>query len=93
MTTQPIDADAGVQARLHSVEAVTKQLGIGRSKTFELIASGELRSVTVGKRRLIPDSAVAEFIEHLEQQSTPPTRAQKPAMPVPSGRAPVKTTK
>jgi excisionase family DNA binding protein len=33
---------------------------------FELIGSGKLRSVSIGRRRLVPESAIAEFIEALE---------------------------
>ncbi len=53
-------------ARLHPVEAVMEQLGIGRSMVFSLMASGQLRSVKIGRRRLVPDSAIVEFVEKLE---------------------------
>jgi excisionase family DNA binding protein len=51
---------------LHDVETVSKRLGLGRSKTFELIASRELRSVKVGRRRLVSEAALVEFIERLD---------------------------
>lgn len=54
-------------ARLHKIPAVMERLQIGRSKVFELLASGELRSVRIGRTRLIPESAIAEFIERLER--------------------------
>jgi excisionase family DNA binding protein len=53
-------------ARLHHVESVMARLGVGRSKIFELIASGELRSVKVGRRRLVSEAALTEFIESLD---------------------------
>jgi excisionase family DNA binding protein len=56
---------AGV-ARLNSIEATMARLGIGRSTVFAAIGSGQLRSVKVGRRRLVPESAIAEFIQHLE---------------------------
>jgi hypothetical protein len=37
------------------------------ARPFEL-ASGEIRSIKVGKRRLIPDTAIDEYIERLEKQ-------------------------
>lgn len=40
-------------------------LGIGRSTAFELVASGALASVRVGRRRLVPVSALREFSERL----------------------------
>jgi excisionase family DNA binding protein len=53
-------------ARLHSIESVMDRLGVGRSTVFAAIASGQLRSVKVGRRRLVPESAIVEFIEKLE---------------------------
>lgn len=53
-------------ARLHDVEAVMKRLNLGRSKTFELIATGKLRSVKVGRRRLVSEAAIVDFIAQLE---------------------------
>jgi excisionase family DNA binding protein len=42
-----------------------KALGVGRTKMFELIASGELTSVQVGRRRLIPATAITAYVERL----------------------------
>ncbi|WP_048472200.1 helix-turn-helix domain-containing protein [Mycolicibacterium chlorophenolicum] len=53
-------------AQLHNVEGVMHRLGIGRSMVFELMASGQLRSVKVGRRRLVSEAALAEFIRGLE---------------------------
>lgn len=57
---------AQVNARLNSIESTMAQLGLGRSKVYELIASGELRSVKVGRRRLVSDTAINEFVAHLD---------------------------
>jgi excisionase family DNA binding protein len=53
-------------ARLHHVESVMERLALGRSKVFELMASGQLRSLKVGRRRLVSESALCEFIERLD---------------------------
>jgi excisionase family DNA binding protein len=59
-------AELGEQvARLHHVESVMERLGLGRSKVYELMASGQLRSCKVGRRRLVPESAIVEFIDSL----------------------------
>ena len=55
--------------RLLSVPEAMACTGLGRSNFFNKIASGEIRSVKVGKRRLIPDTAIDEYIEGLEAQS------------------------
>ncbi len=46
-------------------EEVAKALGVGRTMVFELIRSGELRSVKIGKSRRIPTQAVREYVEGL----------------------------
>jgi excisionase family DNA binding protein len=56
-------------ARLHTVEQARERLNVGRSKVFELIASGELRSVRIGRRRLIPEQAIRDFVAQLDQQA------------------------
>jgi excisionase family DNA binding protein len=53
-------------ARLNGVETVMGRLGLGRSKTFGIIASGELRSVKIGRRRLVSEAALVEYIERLD---------------------------
>jgi excisionase family DNA binding protein len=53
-------------ARLHSVEDVMGRLRLGRSKTYEVLGNGQLRSVKVGRRRLISEAAIVDFINRLE---------------------------
>jgi excisionase family DNA binding protein len=50
---------------LYSVEDVIARTSLGRSKIYELLASGELGSVKVGRRRLVPARALEEFVERL----------------------------
>ena len=60
------------QARLHQIPEAQERLGgICRTKVFDLIKSGELRSVKVGRRRLIPESAIVEYIERLLADQSP----------------------
>jgi excisionase family DNA binding protein len=58
-------AAAGVPApdRLLGIDEAAAMLGLGRSRVYGLIAGGELGSLKVGRRRLIPSSAIREFIE------------------------------
>jgi excisionase family DNA binding protein len=46
-------------------EEVAKALAIGRTGVFELIRTGELRSVKIGKSRRIPAEAVVEYVAGL----------------------------
>jgi excisionase family DNA binding protein len=46
----------------YSVEEACEALGIGRALAYELIMSGRLHSIKVGARRLVPASALADFL-------------------------------
>ncbi|WP_345456414.1 helix-turn-helix domain-containing protein [Deinococcus aluminii] len=43
-------------------EAAQKMLGVGRGTIYELIRTGQLRSIRVGRKILIPLSAIEEFL-------------------------------
>jgi excisionase family DNA binding protein len=43
-------------------------LSIGRSKVYELMRLGELRSVKIGASRRIPQAALVDFIAALAQE-------------------------
>ncbi|WP_238422705.1 excisionase family DNA-binding protein [Gordonia sp. 'Campus'] len=44
------------------------RLSVGNSKGYELLKSGELRSVKIGSARRIPEDAISEFIARAEAQ-------------------------
>jgi excisionase family DNA binding protein len=44
-------------------------LRVGRSKLYELMAAGRLRSVKIGGSRRIPATALAEFVAALEAEA------------------------
>jgi excisionase family DNA binding protein len=44
------------------VEEAARLLGIGRTMTYRYMMSGELRSVTLGRRRLISVSSLEDFV-------------------------------
>jgi hypothetical protein len=54
-------ARAAVQRLAYSIDEALQAVPIGRSKLFELMASGQLRTITIGSRRLIPVDALAEL--------------------------------
>lgn len=37
-------------------------LGVGRNKAYELVNTGEVRTVRVGRRILVPKAAVDEYL-------------------------------
>jgi len=52
--------------RAFSIDEFSKQWGWGKNKTYELINSGKLKSVKLGRRRVITVQQVAEFTAELE---------------------------
>ena len=53
------------QQLLLKPEDAARALGLGRSKIFELMSQGRLKSVSVGRSRRIPEAALHEFVEAL----------------------------
>ena len=55
-------AIGGAPDRLLDIESASAELGIGRSRLYDEIGAGRLRSIKVGRRRLVPAKAIADFI-------------------------------
>jgi excisionase family DNA binding protein len=55
----PLD---GAPDRLLDIQSASALLGIGRSRLYDEIGAGRLRSIKVGRRRLVPAKAIADFI-------------------------------
>lgn len=54
------------QPRLNTIAQTTDRLGICRANLYNLLNSGDLRSVKIGRRRLVPEQAIIDFIATLE---------------------------
>lgn len=55
---------------LLTVPQVMARLQLGRSAVYDLLRSGQLVSITLGRARRIPARALADFIHaHLEQEA------------------------
>ena len=52
--------------RLLSVSDAAAALGLSRASLYKELSAGRLRSVHVNRRRLVPASALAEYIVGLE---------------------------
>ncbi len=46
-------------------EEAAQTLGIGRTKLYELVASGTIASVKIGASRRIPAQALSQFVSSL----------------------------
>ena len=54
-------------ARLLTVRQAAQVLGLGRSTVYELIAAGELETVSIGRSRRVPLDALREFVTALRR--------------------------
>jgi len=61
---EPIGIDRPVAV---SVEEAAVLLGIGRTLAYQLVLSHALRSVKVGRRRLVIRASIEEYVERLEE--------------------------
>lgn len=51
--------------RLLSVDEAAARWGIGRTRLYAELAAGRVRSLKVGRRRLIPSSALPQYVEQV----------------------------
>lgn len=64
---------------LRSVSETEQLLDLGHSTLNGLLQSGELPSLKLGRRRLVPQSAIEEFIRRqMAAQKTPETSISAP---------------
>ena len=53
---------------LLTVVEAAHRLGIGRTLMYELLGSGQIRSVHVGRLRKVPAEALADFVERCRSE-------------------------
>lgn len=63
--TRPTLAPASRQQLLITAEEAAQRLSIGRTKVYELIGRGALRSVRIDRSRRIPVDALEEYVRSL----------------------------
>ncbi|MBP0460826.1 helix-turn-helix domain-containing protein [Streptomyces montanisoli] len=51
------------------VADATRVLNLSRSVVYDLIRTGRLRTVTEGRTRLVPASAIGEYVALLEREA------------------------
>ncbi|MDQ3153224.1 MAG: helix-turn-helix domain-containing protein [Actinomycetota bacterium] len=54
-----------MEPQLLTAEEVAEVLGIGRTRVYELLYAGELRSVKIGRLRRVPVDSLREYISSL----------------------------
>jgi excisionase family DNA binding protein len=61
--------DLRVARLLYKPEDAAELLSIGRTLMYDLIKSGQVDSVKVGRRRLVPAEALTSYVDHLRAVS------------------------
>ena len=64
---------------LLKVPEVAEMIGLGRSKAYQLMGSGELASVRVGRARRIPTEAVRKWVADQSAAEERSRRERPPA--------------
>lgn len=62
---------------LLKIPAVMERLAVGQTEVYELMSSGELRSVKVGRSRRVPSHELERFMAELDD-SRPNLRLPEP---------------
>jgi excisionase family DNA binding protein len=62
MNALTVPAEQPVEAVLLRIDEVARLLSLGRSETYRLVTSGELVSLKLGRRRLIPRAAIDALV-------------------------------
>jgi excisionase family DNA binding protein len=60
-----------VEKLLLTPEEAAEMLSIGRSKLYELLATGELASIRLGGCRRVPTEAIRQFVAQLGADARP----------------------
>ena len=69
MTLAVPERDVITKPLLYRVPDVMNVLGVSRTVIYDLIRTGRLRSVKEGRTRLIPASALVEYVALLEREA------------------------
>jgi excisionase family DNA binding protein len=59
----------------YTVSEAAKAIGVSRALAYELVRRGDLRTVHVGRRVLVPRDAVRDFLGLKQEQAAPSPRA------------------
>ena len=73
------DRDAGITPLLLTPEQAAHALGIGRTRLYQLLATGQLASVKLGGSRRISRRALQTYVDGLERPKVTPVDETAPA--------------
>ena len=64
-----MDRSAATSQQLYRVPDAMQLLSLSRSVIYEQIRTGRLKSVTQGRTRLIPASAITDYVNMLQREA------------------------
>ena len=64
-----MDRSAATSQQLYRVADAMQLLSLSRSVIYEQIRTGRLKSVTQGRTRLIPASAITDYVSMLQREA------------------------
>jgi excisionase family DNA binding protein len=56
-----------VDITLFTIDEAAARLRVSRWSLYNLIRSGQLHTIKIGRRRLVPSDALTECLEHLKE--------------------------
>lgn len=62
-----LDRGSTVEPLLYEVDEAARALRLSRTRIYELIRSKRLRTVKLGRRRLVPVAALTEYVASLPE--------------------------
>jgi excisionase family DNA binding protein len=62
-----LDKGSIVEPLLYEVDEAARALRLSRTRIYELIRSKRLRTVKLGRRRLVPVAALTEYVASLPE--------------------------
>jgi excisionase family DNA binding protein len=68
-STMALNGGSAVEPLLYEVDEAAQALRLSRTRIYELIRSKRLRTVKLGRRRLIPVTALTEYVASLPEAS------------------------
>jgi excisionase family DNA binding protein len=54
----------------NQIPDVCRRLGIGRTLLYEIIKSGQIRTIKIGNRTLVPESELCRFVNSQLEKAT-----------------------
>ena len=62
ISVSPAFQNETITPLLHQIPAAARRLGICRAMLYKLIASGDISTIKIGRRRLVSENAICDFI-------------------------------